>query len=185
MMRPTEQRLFTKGCCFLPLVIFLTIAGCSSREEEIQQWIDEQQKLTRPRVEKIPEPRKFIPQAYEGASAVDPFSVKKLAAGSSLPSEKSNALLVAERQRRKEPLEAFPLDSVAMVGSVQRKDGPYALLRVDGMLHYVTLGNYVGQNFGKITAITETDLTLREIVQDAAGEWVERSMTLQLQETAQ
>jgi type IV pilus assembly protein PilP len=53
------------------------------------------------------------------------------------------------------------------------------------MLHYVTLGNYVGQNFGKITAITETDLTLREIVQDAAGEWVERSMTLQLQETAQ
>jgi type IV pilus assembly protein PilP len=163
----------------------LLLLGCSAHDEEVTEWITEQQKLARPRVEKIPEPRKFIPQPYEGASAVEPFSSKKLVAGTSLPSEKSNALLMAERQRRKEPLEAFPLDSIAMVGSVRRGDGPYALLRVDNMLHYVTLGNYVGQNFGKITAISETDLTLREIVQDASGEWVERSMTLQLQETAQ
>lgn len=161
------------------------ISGCTSQEEEIQGWISEQEKLTRPRVEKIPEPRRFIPQPYEGASGVDPFSSKKLVAGTSLPSEKSNALLMAERQRRKEPLEAFPLDAVQMVGSVRRTDGPYALLRVEGMLHYVTVGNYVGQNFGKITSISETDMVLREIVQDAAGEWVERSMTLQLQETAQ
>lgn len=172
-------------CVFIVTAFGLLMSGCTSQEEEIQSWIAEQEKLARPRVEKIPEPRRFIPQPYEGASGVDPFSPKKLVAGTSLPSEKSNALLMTERQRRKEPLEAFPLDAVQMVGSVRRLDGPYALLRVDGMLHYVTVGNYVGQNFGKITAISETDMILREIVQDAAGEWVERSMTMQLQETAQ
>ena len=62
---------------------------------------------------------------------------------------------------------------------------PFALIRVDNLLHYVKAGEYMGQNFGRITRITEKDVTLREIVQDAAGEWIERTSTLQLQEKAQ
>jgi type IV pilus assembly protein PilP len=71
-----------------------------------------------------------------------------------------------------------------MVGSVNRLGRPYALLRVDNLLYQVKQGDYIGQNYGKITKISETDVTLREIVQDAAGEWIERTSALQLQEKA-
>jgi type IV pilus assembly protein PilP len=94
-----------------------------------------------------------------------------------------NSAVAAELNRRKEPLEAFPLDSVAMVGSVNRKGVPFALLKVDNLLYQVKVGEYLGQNYGKITRIAETEITLREIVQDAAGEWIERPTTLQLQES--
>jgi type IV pilus assembly protein PilP len=95
-----------------------------------------------------------------------------------------NSLLAKEINRRKEPLEAYPLDSMSMVGSVTKAGRPYALLRVDKLLYQVKAGDYLGQNFGKITKISETDLSLREIVQDAAGEWIERTSALQLQEKA-
>jgi type IV pilus assembly protein PilP len=71
---------------------------------------------------------------------------------------------------------------MGMVGSLTREQRRYALLRVDNLLYQVKAGDYLGQNFGRITKITETDITLREVVQDAAGEWIERTSTLQLQE---
>jgi type IV pilus assembly protein PilP len=95
-----------------------------------------------------------------------------------------NPLLVAELARRREPLEAFPLDSMTMVGSVAKQGTPYALLSVDKLLYQVRPGDYLGQNYGRINKITETEIVLREIVQDAAGEWIERAAKLQLQEKA-
>ena len=77
---------------------------------------------------------------------------------------------------------AMPLDSMAMVGSMTREGKRFALLRVDNLYYNVKAGDYLGQNFGRITKISETDITLREVVQDAAGEWIERTSTLQLQE---
>jgi type IV pilus assembly protein PilP len=95
----------------------------------------------------------------------------------------ANAALIApELNRRKEPLEAMPLDTVAMVGSLVKLGQPVALVRVENLLYQVRIGNYLGQNYGRITKISETELALREIVQDAAGEWTERMATLQLQE---
>jgi type IV pilus assembly protein PilP len=73
---------------------------------------------------------------------------------------------------------------MTMVGSVMRNGQQFALLRVDNLLYQVKTGDYLGQNYGKITKISETDVAYREIVQDAAGEWIERSSALQLQEKA-
>ena len=84
----------------------------------------------------------------------------------------------------KEPLEAFPLDTMAMVGSLNKTSKPTALLKVDNLLYQVQIGNYLGQNYGRITAITETAIQLREIVQDATGDWIERATSLELQEEA-
>jgi type IV pilus assembly protein PilP len=84
--------------------------------------------------------------------------------------------------RRKEPLEAYPLDGMSMVGSLDRKGRRFALLRVDKLLYQVKVGDHLGQNYGRITNIDETQIVLREIVQDAAGEWIERPASLQLQE---
>jgi type IV pilus assembly protein PilP len=168
----------------LSALAFLLVAGCSGEQEELQQWMAKQSQEVKPNVEPIAPPKKFVPQAYVSFSGAEPFSNLKLAGGSRLDARQSSNLLAAETRRRKEPLEAFPLDSLSMVGSVVKQGRPHALVKAESLLYYVKTGEYIGQNFGKVTKIGETEVTLREIVQDAAGEWIERTSTLQLQETA-
>lgn len=164
----------------------LVLAGCgASDHEELQEWMTAQRNAAHPRITPISEPKQFIPQSYTEAGVIDPFSLQKLTQALKRESGQgaSNAALVApELARRKEPLEAFPLDAMVMVGSLDKAGKPVALVRVDNLLYQVRPGNYLGQNYGRITKITETEVTLREIVQDAAGEWIERPATLQLQE---
>ena len=168
------------------VLLVLVLAGCSSSgQEELQAWMNEQRAQTRPNVQPIPEPKKFTPQAYTEENATDPFSMQKLAQALKRESSQStsNAALVApELARLKEPLESFPLDSMKMVGSLLKQGRPVALVRVDNLLYQVQPGNYLGQNFGRVTKVAETELVLREIVQDATGEWIERKAALQLQE---
>ena len=171
------------------LIVGLSVlAGCgSSDQEELQQWITEQRNVTRSKVDRLPEPTKFSPQAYTQEGTIEPFSSQKLAQALKRDSSQatSNAALIApELARRKEPLEASPLDAVVMVGSLFKVGQPVALVRVDNLLYQVRVGNYLGQNYGRITKVSETGLSLREIVQDAAGEWIERTATLQLQEVS-
>jgi type IV pilus assembly protein PilP len=162
------------------------LAACgSSQQEEAQEWMAQQKAQTRPKVQPIPEPKKFSPQAYTQETAFDPFSNQKLTQAlkrETTQSTSSAALLAPELSRRKEPLEGYPLDTMSMVGSLVKQGQPVALVRVDNLLYQVRPGNYLGQNYGKITKVGEADVTLREIVQDAAGEWIERTATLQLQE---
>lgn len=116
---------------------------------------------------------------------MDPFNPLKLMQVLRRESVQSNAntsLMAAELNRRKEPLEAEPLDAMTMVGSLDKKGVPTALIRVGTLLYQVRAGNYLGQNYGKITRITETSIQLREIVQDGSGDWIERNSTLELQE---
>ena len=162
------------------------LTACGSGEQvELQQWMTEQRARTKARIEPLPEPTKFSPQAYTQEGAVEPFSIQKLTQALNRDSNKAtaNAALIApELNRRKEALEAVPLDAVAMVGSLVRQGQPVALVRVDNLLYQVRVGNYLGQNYGRITKISETGVALREIVQDAGGEWLERAVTIQLQE---
>ncbi len=158
------------------------LAGCSGDIDELRQWMEQQRKDARPSVKPLEPPKKFLPEPYTASGLVDPFSAQKLSVAVKAEATQPNSLLTAEMNRRREPLEAYPLDSMSMVGSLTRKDQRYALLRVDNLLYQVKVGDYLGQNFGKIMKISETDITLREIVQDAAGEWIERTGTLQLQE---
>ena len=162
----------------------LFVAGCTGEQEELSQWMDQQKREVKPSVQPLAPPKKFNPQAYAGFGGVEPFSTQKLIVALKQEARQPNSLLAAEINRRKEPLEAYPLDSMSMVGSVTKAGRPYALLRVDNLLYQVKQGDYVGQNFGKVTKISETDVSLREIVQDAAGEWIERTSALQLQEKA-
>jgi len=135
----------------------------------------------------ISEPKKFIPQEYLGADAMDPFNVQKLtqALKRDSASPGNMAIIAPEMARRKEALEMMPLDSMVMVGSMQKEGVPVALLRIDNLLYQVKVGNYLGQNFGRIMKITETEVQLREVVQDSSGDWIERPASLQLQETGE
>ena len=160
------------------------LAGCSSDVEELQQWTEAKRREAKPNVPKLQAPKKFDPEPYTSVQAVDPFSTQKLTVGLKQEARQMNPLVAAELNRRKEPLEAFPLDSMLMVGSFSKAGQPFALLKVDNLLYQVKVGDYLGQNYGRVMKIGETDLSLREVVQDAAGEWTERISTLQLQEKA-
>ncbi|KQX94954.1 pilus assembly protein PilP [Variovorax sp. Root473] len=165
----------------------LGLSACGdSDQEDLQRWMVEERAQVKPSVPPISEPKKFTPQAYTEASSFEPFNMLKLTQAlrreSNQPS--TSELIAPELARRKEALEAFPLDTMAMVGSMNRNGQPVALVRVDKLLYKVRVGEYLGLNYGRITRINETEVALREIVQDAAGEWIERVATLQLQESA-
>lgn len=160
------------------------LAACGAEYEELQSWMEQQRREVKPSVEPLSPPKKFNPQPYTGLHAVEPFSTQKLTVALKQEARQPNSLLAGELNRRKEPLEAYPIDSMSMVGSVNKQGRPFALLRVDNLLYQVKVGDYLGQNYGRITKIDETQIVLREIVQDAAGEWIERSTNLQLQEKA-
>ena len=162
----------------------LLLSGCGADQDELSQWMEQQRHEVAPSVQPLSPPKKFTPQAYDELSGVEPFSGQKLTVALKQEAKQPNSLLAAEMNRRKEPLESYPLDSMTMVGSVTRGGRPYALVRVDNLLYQVKQGDYLGQNYGKITKISETDVALREIVQDPGGEWVERTSALQLQEKA-
>ena len=172
----------------LCLTCITLLAGCgSSDQDELRSWMKEQRDKIKPRVERLPEPTKFTPEAYTQEASTEPFSNQKLAQALKRETSQNTAntaLITPELVRRKEPLEASPLDAVVMVGSLVKVGQPVALVRVDNLLYQVRVGNYLGQNFGKITKVSETGISLREIVQDAAGEWIERTATLQLQEVS-
>lgn len=159
-----------------------SLAGCSSQQEELDSWMQQQKREVRPSVQPLTPPKKFLPQQYVEADGVEPFSQQKLSVVLKQEAKEPNSLLAAEMNRRKEPLEAYPIDSMSMVGSVGKKGSLYALLKVDNLLYQVKQGDYLGQNYGKVVKITETEVSLREIVQDAAGEWIERQTSLQLVE---
>ena len=168
------------------LCIAVVFSGCSaSGEDELQDWMKEQRNASRPRIEALPEPSKFSPQAYNQSGSIEPFSNQKLTQALKRDSNQnsSNAALIApELSRRKESLEALPLDSVSMIGSLVRGGAQVALVKVDNLIYQVRVGNHLGQNYGRITKVTETGISLREIVQDASGEWIERTAALQLLE---
>jgi len=180
-MTGMSSRALALGCAVLASAL---LAACGAEQQELSEWMEQQKREVKPSVQPLSPPKKFNPQAYAALTGVEPFSQQKLTVALKQEARQPNSLLASEINRRKEPLEAYPLDSMRMVGSVVRSGHPYALLRVDNLLYQVKSGDYLGQNYGKITRISETDVALREIVQDAAGEWIERSSALQLQERA-
>src|ERR1700752_2164554 len=159
------------------------LAGCSDSDvQEVKKWMDDTKKETRPMGQPIAEPKTFVPFAYTGKEVVDPFSQNKLLVALARSSNSTSALK-PDPNRRKEPLESYPLDTIKMVGVMQKGGVTYALLQIDKTVHQVTAGLYVGQNDGKITQVTETGITIREVVQDAAGDWTTREAKLELQES--
>lgn len=167
-------------------LLLATLAACgASSEEDLSQWMAAEKAQVRPKVEPIVEPKQFKPEAYRQVTEIEPFDAQKLTQAlkrESSQSASNGALIAPELARRKEALESFPLDTMTMVGSLVKAGQPVALIKVDNLLYQVRPGGYLGQNYGRVMKISEAEVVLREIVQDAVGEWIERSATLQLQE---
>ena len=159
-------------------IAFAVLASCSSEIEELKTFVRESEKGLPRRIDPLPPVKPFEPFTYEGFDLPDPFKPRKLAP----PKEGGGGGLAPDLNRRKEPLEAFPLEQLKMVGTLSQGKDTYAIVRADKTLYRVKKGNYMGQNFGLITDVTESEIKLKEIVQDSAGDWAERQSILPLLE---
>jgi type IV pilus assembly protein PilP len=171
---------------FLGMAAVAALTGCGGDGvEEVRAWMNETKSQVKIVIPKISEPKKFIPYTYEAKNSIDPYNPMKLeVALAKALAKPGNNSFKPDLDRRREPLEIFPLDTVKMVGTLNKRGLSFALLQVDKVVYQAKVGNYVGQNFGMVTSINETEIELKEIVQDAAGDWVERKAKLELQETS-
>ena len=157
------------------------LAACSGgNQDELQQWMKDNTKDMRGRIPPLPQVKPYAPVAYDASGIIPPFSDRKLAVETK---QGGGSGIQPDMNRPKEPLEAFPLESIKYVGVIEKKKQSCGIVTADGALYQVRTGNYMGQNFGVITRISETEMNLRELVQDPNGDWVERVSSLQLQAT--
>jgi type IV pilus assembly protein PilP len=162
----------------------LLLAGCGDSDvKEVRDWMAAVKAETRPAVKPLPEPKEFVPFAYGQKDAVDPFSQNKLLVELAKAAEASHNPLKPDTSRPKELLENYPLDTMRMVGAIQKGGVNYGLLQIDKAVFQVRVGQRIGQNFGLVTRVSDGGVDIRETVQDAAGEWVERMTKLELQES--
>jgi type IV pilus assembly protein PilP len=167
------------------LVSLVVLWGCGGpKEDELQQWMAEQRSQAKPQIAPVAAPKKFLPQVFIPDPGAEPFNGGRLGQTSgpvAAPRAPNTALLAPELNRRREPLESTPLDNIRMVGSFNKAGQMVAIIKVGSLLYQVKPGNYLGSNYGRIMKVSETQIVLREIVQDATGDWIERPATLQLQ----
>jgi type IV pilus assembly protein PilP len=169
----TPQK-FKRALCMLLLA---AIAGCGEGYSDLRDFVRETDKTVVRKIEALPQVQAFVPFSYEGFDLPDPFKPRKLAV------KQDSSANAPDFNRRKEPLEAYPLEQLKMVGTLYQNGAMFALVQAEKTVHRVKKGNYLGQNFGLIVDITDTEVKLKEIVQDTAGDWAERESILPLLET--
>lgn len=161
---------------FIIVICTLALVACSAEEENIRAWMAEQERGMVGKVNPLPEVKPFPVVTYASEAFIDPF------ASSRIVPETRVATGGPDLSRPREPLEAYPLESLAMVGVLMQQDVVQALVRVDRTIHQINRGNYMGLDHGVVTDISETEIILKELVEDINGDWVERTSTLLLQE---
>jgi type IV pilus assembly protein PilP len=165
------------------LACALLLASCGGEQYgDLKEELNQLTKDLRGKVAPVPVVKPYEPVPYMAGEMADPFGPAKIELVTRSASA-SSGKFKPDETRTKEPLEAFPLESLKMVGVLQQGKQTYGLVRADASLYRVRQGNYMGQNFGLITEVNDNEIKLRELIQDATGDWTERVSTLQLQET--
>jgi len=162
------------------LLAIVALAGCSgSDHQDLRNWMREQEKGMRGHVEPLPKVKSYQPLTYDANDLIDPFSTLKAKVegdrkGTDLP----------DFNRQRQPLEDFPLETLKLVGIFQDKQRLVAHILANGRSYQVTVGNYLGQSFGRIVKIVPTRneerIVVRELIKDPDEQWVERESELLL-----
>jgi type IV pilus assembly protein PilP len=168
---------FVRICSALACVAYLGVTACSSADDDLAHFIDETKHEPGGRVEPLPEVKPYETFTYAAAEMRSPFLPSSPGSGSGL------AGVRPDQKRNREFLEQFSLDTLKMVGTLKLEGRVFGLVRTkDGLVHRVTVGNYLGQADGKITDITPSKISLVEIVPDGLGGYMERPAGLALNE---
>jgi type IV pilus assembly protein PilP len=165
----------------------LIITGCSGdKMSDLRSFIQAEKAKPGGRVEPIPEVKPFESFTYQAAGRKSPFEPWGLSAGLSKKSGSTKGGLHPDVNRRREALEAFPLDALKMVGTLVQKGIMWAIIKApDGLVYRVTVNNYLGQNHGRITKISDEKVELVEIVPDGLGGWQERQANVVIADKSQ
>lgn len=167
------------------VVAALALTACEGTEHsDLQRELAELTKDAKGKVDPLPEVKKFESFTYAAFEIPDPFGPEKIRMTVNPPTGSSGELdkvAAAQEARPKEPLEAFPLETLKMVGTLAREKQTWGLVKADQRIYRVRVGNYLGQNFGVITNVSQNQIVLKELIQDGTG-WGERESTLLLQE---
>lgn len=154
----------------------LMLAACGDRMGDLRQYANEVKARKGGRIEPIPQIKPFEIYTYSDQDQRSPFNPQgAVATGANANRGTATAGLHPDFNRSHEYLEGFPLDGLKMVGTLTVNGTLYALVRdSDNILHRVGVGNYMGQNNGKVLSISDSDIKLRELVPDGQGGWLER-----------
>ena len=172
-----------RPAALLTMTALALLGGCGGEShKDLHDWMKEQGKGVRGQLEPVPQIKPYEPFAYNDFDLPDPFKPRKVE-----PMKGDSAgKLAPDLNRRREPLEAFPLESLSMVGTLAKGKTLYALVKTpEKEIYQVRQGNHMGQNFGVIVGISDSDIKLKELMQDGAGDWSERSSTLNLLQAEQ
>jgi type IV pilus assembly protein PilP len=165
------------------LIVALAVTGCARDMKDLEAKVEEMKKRPGGRIEPLPQVKPYETFIYDAYELREPFtpdsSTRQLAASA----DGDGDGLQPDFNRSREYLEEFPLDTLRMVGTLELRGENYALIRTnDGAVHRVSVGNYIGQNHGHITAVSETRIDLTEIIPDGSGGWTERRTGIALSE---
>jgi len=159
----------------------LALAGCGERHlDEVRDFVKRADAEMKPgRIPPLPEVKPYEPFEYAAFDLLDPFVPRKIEP----PKFAKRHPLLPPEDRRKGPLEAFPLENLKMVGSLSQKKEFFALIKTpDNNLYRVRMGDFMGQNFGRVIDITESAVKLKELIQDSGNDWKEEERMLLLQD---
>ncbi len=167
------------------VLIAATVVGlvaCGPKQDDLNRYIAEVKARPATPIPPIPAVRTYTPYKYEGLLGRDPFrqstseGADQVATGSG-PAKGPRPDL----QRPREYLERFELDTLTMVGTFSKESSDWALIRdPDGVIHRVAVGNYMGKNHGKVSAISNDEVQLSEFIADGVGGWLVRDASMAL-----
>lgn len=177
------MKRFGSLCLFTATALMMTACG-GGDHQDLRQWMQTASKDLKGNIPALPQLKPFPIVSYDGGGLTDPFRPSKIQPDRSL----GGGGKVPDFDRPKEPLEAFPLESLRLVGIMTPLKGnnktPYALIRSTDGLAYVMVGSHLGQDFGVVTAITAEQVKIKETIKDPTGQtanWVDREVSLHLE----
>lgn len=171
-------------------IMLVALCGClgacsGGDHDDLKQWMAENTKDLRGHIPKLPEVKPYAPVPYEVEGALDPFRPSKIEPESKYKqlAGKGGAFQpdFEAREVRNSLLEKYPIESLKMIGYMNVNRRPMAVIQVEDKVKQVKVGDYIGLDFGMVTQISDTEVQLRELIQDSAGDWTERKSSLYLQ----
>jgi type IV pilus assembly protein PilP len=175
-----KTSLSTLRKCLGVMVVILSLSACSSQQYgDLDKYIDDVKRKTKGRVEPLPEVKTYESYTYQAQDLRDPFTPF-----SEAPSEElAQPGITPDMHRKREALEAFPLDSLKFVGTIEKDGATWGLITApDKAIYRVQVGNHMGKNYGEIMALSESTILLKEVIPNGSGGWVEREASLALTE---
>jgi len=153
----------------------LTVSACSQDTSDLRTFIAETKSSHVGSVKPIPQFKPYESFSYSAGDLRDPF-----VANVDLDDDTTKtSLLNPDSTRPKQPLEAFPLDTLSMVGILEQNDQLWGLIKdPQNVVHRVQVGNYMGQSEGRILEINDSAIFLVEIVPDGIGGYIERDASI-------